>query len=258
MDAAHRLEWVAETSDEARMRPPETRPGRGASQRREAAVAADGLRASTGELGEFWLGILRGELVISDCFSSPRRWYLTLRKVERPVPLAPSSRAVLTSLLLGEAQKCTAINLKVSPSTVSTAARRILRDIGLAVAPGRIPPALAILARASRGQPAREPRITILDDSEGHCAALSFDRPELRLARQLSPAEYNVTGLMLEGLSYREIAVMRKTSTRTIANQISSVFRRLSVSGRGELIRHLTQGFWGTDGGNAPASRRPT
>mgnify|MGYP001554949261 CR=1 FL=1 len=44
---------------------------------------------------------------------------------------------------------------------------------------------------------------------------------------------------LIEGCSYREIAVLRQTSTRTIANQISAVFRRLRVSGRNELVQRL-------------------
>jgi len=212
-----------------------------ASQRREAVVAADGLRGITGELGEFWQGIMRGELVIADCFHSPTRWYLTLRKPERPVGVTPASRQLFMSLLLGSGHKRTAIERNVSQSTVSMTARRILRDIGLPVSPRRIPPVLTSLARASMGQPAEEARITILDGADGTHAVLSLDRPELRLADKVSPAEYAVVGLLLEGLSYQEIAVVRNTSMRTVANQISSVFRQLAISGRTELVNRLTE-----------------
>jgi DNA-binding CsgD family transcriptional regulator len=44
---------------------------------------------------------------------------------------------------------------------------------------------------------------------------------------------------LVEGASYGEIARRRGTSTRTIANQITAVFRRMRVSGRSELLLRL-------------------
>ena len=45
--------------------------------------------------------------------------------------------------------------------------------------------------------------------------------------------------VLLEGRSHAEIARARRTSTRTIANQVSAIFRRLNISGRGELMSFL-------------------
>jgi DNA-binding CsgD family transcriptional regulator len=41
---------------------------------------------------------------------------------------------------------------------------------------------------------------------------------------------------LLEGLSNEEIATERGVSARTVANQVASVFRKLGVSSRGELV----------------------
>ena len=58
---------------------------------------------------------------------------------------------------------------------------------------------------------------------------------------------------LVEGLCYDEIARRRGTSTRTIANQISAVFRRMRVSGRNDLVQRL---FAGDDAMNRlPATR---
>lgn len=51
----------------------------------------------------------------------------------------------------------------------------------------------------------------------------------------LTPAEREVAALMLEGLSNRAIAKRRGASGRTVANQISSIFRKLGVTSRSEL-----------------------
>jgi DNA-binding NarL/FixJ family response regulator len=64
-------------------------------------------------------------------------------------------------------------------------------------------------------------------------------RPDGHLEKLLPAAELAVIRRLVEGCSYAEIAAERGTSTRTIANQITAVFRRLHVSGRNELLHRL-------------------
>src|SRR4051812_22557203 len=52
----------------------------------------------------------------------------------------------------------------------------------------------------------------------------------------LSPSERAVCELIASGASNAEIARARKTSARTVANQLASAFRKLGVSSRFELI----------------------
>jgi DNA-binding CsgD family transcriptional regulator len=66
--------------------------------------------------------------------------------------------------------------------------------------------------------------------------SISVGRPDNALSEWLSPAEYAVTRLLIEGKSYQEMAVLRKTSKRTVANQLASAFHRLGISGRAELL----------------------
>ena len=56
---------------------------------------------------------------------------------------------------------------------------------------------------------------------------------------KLSEAEREVVLLVLQGHSSQQIAEARGTSARTVANQLASVFRKLGVSGRGELTAAL-------------------
>ncbi|HLK36962.1 MAG TPA: helix-turn-helix transcriptional regulator [Polyangiaceae bacterium] len=51
----------------------------------------------------------------------------------------------------------------------------------------------------------------------------------------LSASERCVAELVLEGRSNNEIAGLRSTSVRTVANQIAAVFRKLNVRSRREL-----------------------
>lgn len=52
----------------------------------------------------------------------------------------------------------------------------------------------------------------------------------------LTPAEREVLAGVLQGKSNAEIALLRGTSLRTVANQIASIFRKLGVGSRAELI----------------------
>jgi DNA-binding NarL/FixJ family response regulator len=55
------------------------------------------------------------------------------------------------------------------------------------------------------------------------------------LPDHLTKAEKAVAALVLEGRSNQEIARIRGTSVRTIANQVAAIFRKLKVTARVEL-----------------------
>jgi DNA-binding NarL/FixJ family response regulator len=52
----------------------------------------------------------------------------------------------------------------------------------------------------------------------------------------LTSAERAVLAAILEGLRNDAIARRRRTSLRTVANQVASIFRKLGVRSRGELL----------------------
>jgi len=58
----------------------------------------------------------------------------------------------------------------------------------------------------------------------------------------LTPAEIDVCEGLLAGLSDSEIAAERGTSPSTIANQVASIFGKLGVHSRAELVVVLEQG----------------
>lgn len=83
---------------------------------------------------------------------------------------------------------------------------------------------------------AKRPRVQItkLDLEDKELVVIRID-PEVRSLDALSASEREVAGLLLDGLSNAEIAEIRGTSVRTIANQVASLFKKLGVRSRSEL-----------------------
>ncbi len=67
-------------------------------------------------------------------------------------------------------------------------------------------------------------------------AVFTFSIPEVQTPSGLSAAEREVTRAVVEGQSNKEIAVKRSTSPYTVANQLRSIYAKLGVSNRLELI----------------------
>jgi DNA-binding CsgD family transcriptional regulator len=52
----------------------------------------------------------------------------------------------------------------------------------------------------------------------------------------LTPAERAILPAILQGKSSREIAMDRGVAERTIVNQLASIYRKLEINSRGELV----------------------
>jgi DNA-binding CsgD family transcriptional regulator len=85
-------------------------------------------------------------------------------------------------------------------------------------------------ARLSVGEIEGEPHLVV-----------SFEPRRPRLPTSLSAAEEAVAHLILAGASNDEIAHARGRSLPTIAKQIASLFRKLRVHSRAELVARLGQ-----------------
>lgn len=73
-------------------------------------------------------------------------------------------------------------------------------------------------------------------------AVLAFRMPRLALPPALTPAEQEVARLVCEGWSPSTIARRRRRSRFTIVNQIRSIYAKLGVNCRAELLHALTAG----------------
>src|SRR5436190_13058546 len=75
-------------------------------------------------------------------------------------------------------------------------------------------------------------------DGKRH-AVLSFDLPDEDIPASMTGAERAVLTLLLGGRSNADIARTRRTSPRTVANQIAAIYKKLGVSSRRELAVRL-------------------
>jgi DNA-binding NarL/FixJ family response regulator len=66
-------------------------------------------------------------------------------------------------------------------------------------------------------------------------------RPDGEALAALTPSERAVADLVARGASNEEIARRRRTSTRTVANQIASILRKLGVSSRVAVARAIAR-----------------
>jgi DNA-binding CsgD family transcriptional regulator len=79
-------------------------------------------------------------------------------------------------------------------------------------------------------------------------ALLSFPLADAEVPEALSPAEQEVALKVYAGATNKQIADARGVSPRTIGNQLESIYRKLGVSSRAELVLRLR--------GNARTPRR--
>ena len=68
---------------------------------------------------------------------------------------------------------------------------------------------------------------------------IAFALPEAELPDALTLAEQEVALQLYAGASQREIAETRGVSVKTIGNQLESIYRKLGVSSRVELVLRL-------------------
>ena len=205
---------------------------------RAAALTAD-LDGAPADSARIWNSLVKGDLKVLESFYTPDRWLALLAERDSAQAVPARSCTLLEPVLLGNSQKNTAYDNGVSFSTISMHAHRALERLGVSLTPSKAPPLLALLARASRGVDVPRPRVSRFTHSSRSFLVVSVLRPELQLAAKLPDAEYRVLCGLIEGASYAEIAARRRTSTRTVANQVASLFHRLSVSGRSEMLSYL-------------------
>jgi DNA-binding CsgD family transcriptional regulator len=77
------------------------------------------------------------------------------------------------------------------------------------------------------------------DAPPGSPLELSCPRPDSTLKTRVTRSEFDVVRAFVEGASHASIAERYRCSPRTIANHLGSVFRKLRVSGRAELLSCL-------------------
>jgi DNA-binding CsgD family transcriptional regulator len=143
---------------------------------------------------------------------------------------------ILVPVLLGRQQKVVAADARCSASRVATAAARCLRIMGLECQTKDTPMVVVMMAHAFYRPGALRGLSVHRGQAPGERTLVSTSRPDAELDDMLSPCEREVLRCRVDGLSYEDIARVRETAVRTVANQIASAYVKLRISGRLALL----------------------
>jgi DNA-binding NarL/FixJ family response regulator len=208
---------------------------------RSAAVDSAASATRGTELAAIWRDLRAGRARVADSFYWDDRCLLVLEPRTPPPWFQQASSArsleILERVLLGEAQKRIALDLGLAPSTIAFLLAECLAALGLPRRVCRVPTLIVEALHAARGVASSTLVLAAGVRHDGQLfETFSASRPDVSLERLLSPAECVVTRLLIEGLSHAEIALRRRASVRTIANQLATAFQKVGVSGRSELV----------------------
>lgn len=142
------------------------------------------------------------------------------------------------SVLLGTGRKVLCFDRNLNSSTLAQGLRQILAGIGLNCSLARVPLVLVLLAHVAAGSSTQELRVARTELHNRNYLTLSA-RLYSKAWDGLSASERKVLELRAMGNSYADIARERKTSCRTVANQVAAATHRLGVSGRLDLVRSM-------------------
>jgi DNA-binding NarL/FixJ family response regulator len=195
---------------------------RGATMRRTPADAL-----------ALWQGLVAGQWSLVEHWESSGRRYIAAYcnppGVIDPRALTSSESAVLRYVGLGATNKEIAFTLGISSSAVSNAITQLLRKLRCK----------RRIDLAHFADPARIDRLDA-NDLDQEVGILAVDlRPSSPLMSRLSATEREIADYVLRGWSNERIAHARSVSVRTIANQLQSLYAKLQVSNRGELVAAL-------------------
>jgi DNA-binding CsgD family transcriptional regulator len=155
----------------------------------------------------------------------------------RQRPFTEREREVMTLLLRGASEPEIGRRFNITRQCVSGHATNALAKMGI---PSKF---LALQAWACLKEVERTKGLATFAELEVSGEELvSIRSPipmRLDLESKMSAAETHVAWLTCDGLSNREIAEIRGSSERTVANQIGSLFQKLGIARRTELAMLL-------------------
>jgi DNA-binding CsgD family transcriptional regulator len=181
--------------------------------------------------------------VVESLFSQAMCGALVARVENRRVALSEPRLQILEGVLSARPQKTLALEMNLAASTIAMHARLGLQTIGSSGNPSRAHPLLMLAAMTAVGAAAAAIATeTLITHGASELSVLWIARPDLELDRVLTSSEAAVVRFLVEGESYAAIAAARRTSKRTVANQVAAVFKRYGVSGRNQLVARLLRG----------------
>jgi len=196
------------------------------------------------DLAQCWQELASGRQQIADSAASEEHYFLLLTRSAKVGRARRGIRArnfqVLNRVLLTASRKQLSLEVGLSTSSIAALSKQCLELIGLRCTPHTVPPLLIMAASAARAQTSGRSGVGGERwTPQPHFELVRAPRPELKFAGAFSRAEFDVAQRLLEGNTYAQIARHRRTSARTIANQVASIFDRVGVSSRHELAQRL-------------------
>jgi DNA-binding NarL/FixJ family response regulator len=191
------------------------------------------------DAGAIWASLCAGREVVTASFCTSSECHLELECVSTPVPLGAAYRTVLDLLLRGEAQKFIALETDCAPSTIALRARRAVALLGLRCAPGALPTSLIQIAQVAWGNlPGLIGRSRPVPENPSR-RLISIARLDPRGLGLFSAAEAHIVDLLIDARSRKDMAELRRSAPRTIANQLAQVYRKVRITGRIPLLIHI-------------------
>jgi DNA-binding CsgD family transcriptional regulator len=179
---------------------------------------------------EMWRGLAAGRWSLLEQWESDGKRYILA--VENrpdnldPRALRPREGAAARLAADGAAPKDIAYALGISPSNARALLASSLRKLGL-----------TSRADLYRWSPAHGEVFRVHTDPGIDALVIAEAEPTFD---PLSAAEREVASLAARGESNATIAQRRKTSVRTVANQMAAILRKLGINSRDELLRPLS------------------
>jgi DNA-binding NarL/FixJ family response regulator len=191
-------------------------------------------RENVDEALDNWEGLVSGRWSMIDRFDSDRRRFIVAIKNDPAHPdprgLTPRERQVAEYVGLGCSSKEIAYTLGLSESAITNCTARAQDKLGMTSR------AELVTFFAPNGFRRKLAEKSISDE---RFLIASSSLINVNGLENLSEAEREIVGLMIAGSTNAHIAERREASEYTVANQVQSIFRKLSVRSRAELVAKL-------------------
>ncbi|CAE6507054.1 Regulatory protein, luxR family [Nitrosomonas nitrosa] len=191
-------------------------------------------RADPDEALSNWEGLVNGRWSIVDRFDTDGRRFIVAIKNDPAHPdlrgLTPRERQVAEYVGLGCASKEIAYILGLSESSITNCTARVQSKLGIH--------SRAELVDFFAPNGFRRKLVEVILNGENLLITTNQLIKSYQLT-ELSESEREIATYLIAGSTNADIAQRRNSSEYTIANQVQSIFRKLSVRSRGELVAKL-------------------
>ncbi len=206
-----------------------------------AVVSAEAYAPFPFTLARLWRDLMEGRWRVRRTWCCPVRCHAELvPSPDRSRPILERERKFIERALVGDFEKCIALDAGVSISTVAGQIARVMQGWGLPGGVSYFPPLLTIAAHAHLGRTRNLLGLAFAADA-GSSLLVSAGRPDNILPTSLSASERSIVNRLVEGCTRDQIARERGRSSRTVANQMAAIFAKLGTPGRRTLISKLIE-----------------